>query len=229
MILLLGCNPQTLLYDCESTPIPEGTAVSELGIALDELIQNGAEYDFSGTVLVSKNGETVLHKSYGVAESEDCVPLTNDHAFWLGSLTKQFTATAILKLQEQGKLNVHDSISQYLDNVPADKERITIHHLLTHSSGLDTRYAADDIPDRTQATLALLEPSLVHEPGEQYLYANDGYNLLAIIIESVAKRPYDEYLLSRLRATPGSLRMAAPMTLSVIVRIFATMWMKASS
>jgi CubicO group peptidase (beta-lactamase class C family) len=203
LVLLVGCNRQTLFYDCDSMPVPAGTAVSGLGIALDDLIQNDTDYDFSGTVLVAQNGEVVLHKSYGVAQSEGCVPLTNDYAFWLGSLTKQFTAAAILTLQEQGQLNVHDPISQYLNDVPADKEGITLHHLLAHSSGLDTHYAADGIPDKTEATLALLEPSLVYEPGEQYLYSNDGYNLLAIIIESVAGRPYDEYLYEELFAPAG--------------------------
>lgn len=203
LVLLLGCRNQSLHYDCESAPIPQGTAVSELSVALDELIQTNIDYDFSGTVLVSQNGQVVLHKSYGVAQSEGCIPLTNDYAFWLGSFTKQFTAAAVLKLQEQGYLHVHDPINQYLDNVPADKATITIHQLLTHSSGLDTHYAADGIGDSARATVALLEPPLVYPPGQQYLYSNDGYNLLAIIIELVAERPYEDYLYEALFAPAG--------------------------
>ena len=75
--------------------------------------------------------------------------------FWIGSISKPFTAAAILKLQEEGKLSVHDSLHKFIQNVPADKQGITIHHLLTHSSGLANNYVADGITESTKNPIQL--------------------------------------------------------------------------
>ena len=91
---------------------------------------------FSGSVLVSKDGETVFGKGYGFANAEHQVPNTTQTKFRLGSITKQFTAMAILILQERGKLKVEDPVGKYIDDAPKAWEGVTIHHLLTHTAGV---------------------------------------------------------------------------------------------
>src|SRR5580765_4245601 len=91
--------------------------------------------DFRGNVLVAKGGAVVLRRGYGMADREGGVPYDADTVFSIGSITKQFTAAAILKLEMQGKLHVDDAIGKYLPGVPEDKRAITLHQLLTHTSG----------------------------------------------------------------------------------------------
>ena len=91
---------------------------------------------FNGSVLVAKDGNILLAKGYGLANAEHEIPNTPETKFRLGSITKQFTATAILILQDQGKLKVEDLIGKYLSDAPKAWEKVTIHHLLTHTSGI---------------------------------------------------------------------------------------------
>ena len=94
------------------------------------------EEKFSGSVLVAKDGEILLAEGYGLANAEHEVPNTPETKFRLGSITKMFTATAILILQERGKLKVEDPIGKHLPDSPKAWEEVTIHHLLTHTSGI---------------------------------------------------------------------------------------------
>ena len=153
--------------------------------AIDGLEQSGYE----GSVLVSRGDDLVYFRDSGVADAETCVP-----SYWIASITKQFTAVGILLLQERDVLNVNDSIADHLPDVPSDKSGITLLHLLTHTSGLQQRYAADGITDREAAQDALLAPELVTEPGAEFSYANDNYNLLAMIIEVASGEAYEEFL-----------------------------------
>src|SRR5579872_4726772 len=102
-----------------------------LGEQIDSYLVRLAGFGFSGSVLVAKNGKIVLLKGYGLASQSNEIPNTPDTVYDLASLTKQFTAAAILKLQMAGKLKVGDPISKYLPTVPPDKANITIHQLLT--------------------------------------------------------------------------------------------------
>src|SRR4051794_26370548 len=97
---------------------------------------------FSGSVLVTREGKVLFSKGYGLANAEHQVPNTPQTKFRIGSITKQFTAMAILILQERGKLAVEDRIGKYLDDAPEAWEGVTIHHLLTHTSGIHS-YTAD--------------------------------------------------------------------------------------
>jgi len=92
--------------------------------------------DLKGGVLIAKDGKVILNKGYGWADEGRKIPNTNKTIFDIGSITKQFTGAAILKLEEQGKLKTTDSITKFFKDVPADKADITLHHLLTHSAGL---------------------------------------------------------------------------------------------
>ena len=106
------------------------------GAKVDRYLARLQKIGFSGAVLVARNGEVILEKGYGFADRERRIPITPDTVFTVGSITKQFTAAAILKLEMQGKLRVTDRIGKHLPGVPEDKAGITLHHLLTHSAGL---------------------------------------------------------------------------------------------
>ncbi|MBF2004367.1 MAG: serine hydrolase [Chlorogloeopsis fritschii C42_A2020_084] len=155
---------------------------------------------FMGSVLVARAGEVLLSAGYGMANLEHNVPNTPQTKFRLGSITKQFTATAILQLQEQGLLEVQDSISNYLPDYPNGK-KITIHHLLNHTSGIPnyTEFSSFEQTKKIKVTLNDLitrfssEP-LEFTPGERYQYTNSGYVVLTKIIETVSGYSYADYL-----------------------------------
>jgi CubicO group peptidase (beta-lactamase class C family) len=155
---------------------------------------------FSGAALVAKDGKILLSKGYGMADYELDVPNTPKTKFRLGSITKQFTALAIMQLQEQGKLNVNHSISKYLPDYPQGK-KITIHHLLTHTAGIPnfTRFPEykniQILPTTPIKTMDLFKNKpLEFVPGEKHAYSNSGYIILAAIIEQVSGQEYEKYM-----------------------------------
>ena len=105
--------------------------------ALDEYFEKAAGLGFSGAVLAVKDNQVLLRNGYGWADEKRRIPITPEIVFDIGSITKVFTAIAIMQLEERGKLSTSDSITKYFSDVPADKTAITIHHLLTHTAGLD--------------------------------------------------------------------------------------------
>ncbi len=157
--------------------------------------------DFMGSVLVAKGGKVLLKKGYGMANIELDVPNAPDTKFRLGSITKQFTATAILQLAAQGKLDVQDKVSKYIDNSPAAWKDITIHHLLTHTSGIPNFTSFDDYAKRQRETVTPLQlvdrfkdRPLDFAPGSKYSYSNSGYEVLGVIIEKVSGEKYEDYV-----------------------------------
>lgn len=180
----------------QAKPTEDRKAVvsGELGAKLDQYLTRLARFGFSGAVLVAKDGKVLLQKGYGFADEQHGIANTTQTAFDIASLTKQFTATAILKLESQGKLKTSDLISKYLPNIPADKTGITIHHLLTHTSGFDADFTKGKNITREQFVTEILKMPLVAEPGKQHLYANSGYCLLAAIIEVVSNQPYHKFM-----------------------------------
>lgn len=159
---------------------------------------------FSGSVLVAKDGEIIHTQGYGLADKTNNIPITSNTVFTIGSITKQFTAAAILTLHSQGALNVNDPITRYFDNVPADKRTITLHHLLTHSAGFPGAIG-DDFAENTREQFIeqALQTKLLFSPGERYEYSNVGYSLLGAIIEKVAKTSYEVYLREQLFLPAG--------------------------
>ena len=153
-----------------------------------------AEKGFSGAVLIVKNKKILLNQGYGWANQKSKSRVKNNTKFYIASITKQFTASAILKLQEQGKLSIADSITKFFKDVPPDKQAITIHHLLSHTAGLAQNYAADGIENRDAAIKSILTQSLKNPVGEKFGYTNDDYNLLAAIVEIVSGQTYEKFL-----------------------------------
>lgn len=156
---------------------------------------------FIGSVLVARDGKVVFRKGYGMANVELDVPNDPETRFRLGSITKQFTAAAILQLQERGKLNVTDPVCKYFDPCPSAWSEITIHHLLSHTGGVPNFTSFPDympkmmLPVTTTEMIARFKDKpLDFKPGEKWNYSNSGYYLLGAMIEKAAGESYESFL-----------------------------------
>lgn len=168
-----------------------------IAAARASLVRLGAD-GFVGSALVACGDDVLLSEDIGVSPPPGRAP-----SYWVASITKQFTAAGILRLAEQGRLKLEDPIAAYLTGVPPDKRKITLFLLLTHQSGLPQAYAADGIIDREAAAHAILATPLASAPGEKFLYSNDNYSLLAILIEKVAGVSYENFLSHEIFAPSG--------------------------
>lgn len=181
-----------------NTTVTNTTADAALSAELDGYMTALAGAGrFAGTVHVARGDTVLLSKGYGMANYEFAVPNTPQTVFPIGSNTKQFTAAAIMKLQEQGRLNVTDPVMWYLPNATGWKD-IRIYHLLNHTSGIQSD-GAFLITDPTELTLPdamdlISAKPLTFEPGSSYTYSNNGYIVLSYIIEKASGMSYDEYL-----------------------------------
>lgn len=198
LLIALGCAASVSAQD---RPVVDG----ETGRALDEYLSRLERFGFSGGALAVRGKDVLLEKSYGLADRARRIPLTTDSVYNLGSITKQFTAAAVLTLETQGKLAVTDLASKYLGPVPDDKSTITLHHLLTHSSGLESDFSPTDYDPvgREEYVRRALQSKLLFTPGDGYEYSNAGYSLLAAIVEKVSGQPYEAYLTERVLKPAG--------------------------
>jgi CubicO group peptidase (beta-lactamase class C family)/pimeloyl-ACP methyl ester carboxylesterase len=156
---------------------------------------------FSGSVLIARNGKVLLSQGYGEADREKHLVNTAQTKFRIGSLTKQFTAMAILILQKKDKLNVHDRICTYLSNCPTSWQAITIHQLLTHTSGIPEFTQIPDflttqgLPSSPTQTIARFKDNpLDFQPGKKFSYSSSGYVLLGAIIERASGATYEAFI-----------------------------------
>jgi CubicO group peptidase (beta-lactamase class C family) len=156
---------------------------------------------FNGSVLVAHKGNVLISKGYGLANMECNSPNTPQTKFRIASLTKGFTSMAIMQLEEKGLLQVDQSLNQFIPDYPMG-EQITIHHLLTHSSGITNHTNLPHFNDKIRPLIWSIE-NLINEfkhyelefkPGERNAYCNSGYILLTFIIEQVSGQTYSEYL-----------------------------------
>jgi D-alanyl-D-alanine carboxypeptidase len=167
---------------------------------------------FSGTILLARKGAPIVAKGYGPANAEWDIPNTPRTRFRLGSITKQFTSMVVMQLQQQGKLKVQDPICQYLTPCPDAWKPITIHHLLTHTSGIPSytsspSYMATMMVPKTvdQMVAGFRDLPLEFEPGSQFKYNNSGYFLLGVLLEGVTGHPYERVLRDQI-FTPLGMR-----------------------
>ncbi len=169
---------------------------------IDEYMQALIKLDrFSGAILVAKDGKVIRSAAYGLANAEWNIPNQPDTKFRIGSITKQFTAMAIMMLQERGKLCVSDPMCEYVPDCPTRWQPITIHELLTHTSGIPDYVEFPDFPE-IQALPATPEELIARfrdkplrfTPGEKFEYCNSGYVLLGFIIERLSGQPYQDFL-----------------------------------
>jgi CubicO group peptidase (beta-lactamase class C family) len=155
--------------------------------AIDRWLRHEADSaGFSGVVLVERSGKVLLNRAYG--------HVARDNAFWIASATKQFTAAAVLRLVDEGKLALSDSIYHFFRSAPRRARAITVAQLLTHTSGIAASGVANGIGDRGEAVQAILSEPLEHTPGTTYHYEDEDYNVLAAIIEVVSGRPYEAFV-----------------------------------
>ena len=184
------------IADAQDTSATEaGVIQGELGKKLDDYMTRITPFGFSGALLVAKDGEIILNKGYGVAIRAREVSNTEETVLNTGSLTKQFTAAGIMKLEMLGKLDTRDPLSKHLEGVPPDKEKITLHHLLTHTSGVIGGTGDDYVmAQRDETVKKILEAPLEFQPGERFQYSNAGFTTLAAIIEKVSGQTYEAFL-----------------------------------
>lgn len=199
----------SLPVQASSAPI---TSSKQIAAKADEYLKASVKFDqFSGSVLVAKNGVPIFSRGYGQANIELNVPNTPNTVFKIASLTKQFTALAVMQLQERGKLNVNDAICRYLDDCPAAWQPITIRQLLTHTSGIPNFSSLPDWDEKLSIQpyekLAFVklfrDLPLQFAPGENYRYSNSAYYLLGLIIEKASGRSYQEFLRANIFAPLG--------------------------
>jgi CubicO group peptidase (beta-lactamase class C family) len=198
--------------------VPAQTATTLPAPSAPEIARKVEEYmnaamrinRFSGSVLLARDGQPIVSRGYGLANIENDVSNTPQTVFRLGSVTKQFTAMAILLLQERGKLSVNDPICKYLSDCPQTWQPITIKNLLTHTAGIPNY---TDFPDFTktaaaETTTAELITRFRDKPlqfalGEKFAYSNSGYYLLGAIIERVSGKSYPDFLQENIFAPLG--------------------------
>jgi CubicO group peptidase (beta-lactamase class C family) len=156
---------------------------------------------FMGSVLVARNEQILLDKGYGYANLEWQIPDSPEAKFRLGSITKQFTASCILLLEERGKLKTDDPVKKYLPDAPAAWDKITIYNLLTHTSGIpsftgfpdySSTEAAPTTPEKLVARFR--DKPLDFQPGEKWNYSNSGYVLLGYLIEKISGQSYKDFV-----------------------------------
>jgi len=177
------------------------SSARQITAKVDEYMKAAVEVErFSGSILVARDGQAIISKSYGMANIELDVPNTLNTVFRLASLTKQFTATAIMMMHERGKLNVNDPFRKYLTDCPAAWQPITIRQLLTMTAGIPNLRGPDlgpitGLPVSWEQWLTVMKKKpLDFVPGEEFKYANGGYTLLGFIIERQSGKSYGEFL-----------------------------------
>lgn len=204
LLLLLAVQPAVA-----AQPAP---ADAHIAAQAEAYLQAAVRHDhFTGAVLIARDGKPIFSKAYGMANHELGVPNTPGTAFQIASLTKQFTAAAILQLQEQGKLKTGDRACDYLAECPEAWQPITLRQLLTHTSGIRNYSSLPEWDEvlgrktyRPQELLDLVRAlPLEFAPGSAFKYSNSGYVLLGLVIERVSGQAYGAYLRERIFAPLG--------------------------
>lgn len=183
----------------ESKSLPSAEVVAAKA---DEYVKAQADANgFSGSVLIAKGDKVLFAKGYGLANAEFNISNTPQTKFRLGSITKQFAAMAIMILAEKGKLSLEDPVSKYIENSPEAWKDVTIHHLLSHTSGIPSftslpSYGASmPLPTTPTKTIDRVRAmKLEFKPGEKFNYSNTGYVMLGAIIEKVSGQSFEKYL-----------------------------------
>lgn len=192
LILVILSLAISLCSSCN--PIQENNeVVSNLNKYMAALEENTR---FQGVALVEKDGKVLIHEAYGMSDANGKIKNSRDTTFLIGSVTKQFTAMAILQLQEKGLLNVYDKLSKYIPDYPRGSE-ITLYNLLTHTSGIaeiDLFVLKSKEIKLENVINSIKDKPMDSEPGEKWSYNNSGYILLGYIIEKVSNLSLEEYL-----------------------------------
>jgi CubicO group peptidase (beta-lactamase class C family) len=193
---------------------------------MEQVVQSYvSDKTFMGSVLVARGDEILLSKGYGSANLEWNIPNAPDTKFRLGSITKQVTAAAILLLEERGKLTTGDPVNKFMPDAPAAWDKITIFHLLTHTSGIPSFTGFPDYqPQKPIATTTeklvarFRDKPLEFEPGEKYSYSNSGYVLLGFVLEKAGGESYQDFVQANIFEPLGMKDSGYDSNSAVIVR-----------
>lgn len=213
IILIIG----TLAY-------PANSADKDVAAQIDQLLADTFEPSEPGAaVIVMRDGQVILRKGYGMANLELGVPVAPEMVFRLGSITKQFTAAAILMLVEQGSLSLNDDIARFMPDFPTHGQTITIQHLLTHTAGIKNYTELPEFPSfwRNDLTLDELiglfkDQPLDFAPGEQWAYSDSGYVLLGAVIEKASGMSYAEFVQQRIFTPLGMTQSSYDTTARIV-------------
>ncbi|MFR3816231.1 MAG: serine hydrolase domain-containing protein [Turicibacter sp.] len=209
LMVIGGCSPQLKALNVVPKPEIEIVELESLEV-VNEIISPNYEplaesldaylldQSFNGVTLVASGDQIILLKAYGLAQVNEQEEMTVDHQFQIASVSKSFVAVSILQLVEAGKLTLDQTIDKYFPDMP-NAELITIHQLLTHTSGL---YSGDDLTNYSQVTTVdeIIAPAFkssnlyYEEPGTYSIYSNLGYDVLGAIIEQVSGQTYADYI-----------------------------------
>lgn len=194
-------NITALTLSLFAAPVLRGQAIAA---QLDSAMKVAEQAGFSGVVRIEREGVTLLEKGYGMANRERKIPFSDRTVVQIGSNTKDFTAVAILQLQERGKLSMADSLAEYFPGAPADKRAITIAQLMNHRAGFPIGIGGDFEPLKRMAFLErAMKTPLSFSPGSKEGYSNTGYSILAAIIEQLTGMTYDAYVHQNILAPIG--------------------------
>lgn len=198
VIAMVAASP--LVTSGQSALRPHEVLTGAEAKRVDDYLSRLVPYGLSGAVLIAKDGQVVMKRAYGMANRETSLPYDVDMVSCIGSVTKQFTGAGIMKLEMMGKLNTADLMSKYLPGVPADKAGITIHQLLTHTSGISGDLGGTDEEPITRDALVtkVLAAPLAAAPGQRFEYSNENFSLAAAIIERVSGQNYETFLRDQL-------------------------------
>lgn len=206
LLIAAACRVRPEPLGAFTVPVVATDSASvRLSQRLDDFMQTLAPHSFNGALLVEKNGKLVLAKGYGRSRAEE------GQAFELNSISntaffaQQVTAVAILSLQEQGSLQLSDSLSRFFENLPADKQGISLQHLLSHTAGFSDGAALADALDKQQFLEQLWQQPLQFAPGTDYHFSGAGYRLLAAVVEAVSGQSYEAFVRQRLLEPAGML------------------------
>jgi CubicO group peptidase (beta-lactamase class C family) len=204
---LRPCGPVALFLLLVPVAAPPQPGAVDRARRIDELLSRYHEYgQFNGVTLVAEDGQVAFEKAYGYANMEWKIPNTLHTKFRIGSLTKQFTAMLIMQLVQEGRLRLDGTVSEYLPYYRRDTGgRVTLHFLLTHSSGLPNYTSSPQFPVEARnpqrvadMVTRLCSGDLEFEPGTQYRYSNSNYIILGAILEEVTAKRYETLLRERI-------------------------------
>lgn len=198
-IVGIGLKPVQAPQTEKPARMPDADLVKDLDNQLQKVT---AEDSFSGTVLIAKNGNVIYNKAFGMADRDKKIPNNTDTKFAVGSMSKMMTSVAIAKLVQEGKLSFDDKLSKCLPGYPNKEvaEKVTVHHLLTHTSGLPDVFTPewdakkDQVKNVNDWLEFFVNKPLQFEPGKDWAYSNAGFVVLGAIIEKVSGKDYYTYI-----------------------------------
>ena len=197
-LLVLTLTATARAADAAQTPDANQDIVRKINEYMEALVKAGK---FNGSLLIARDGKVLVSRGYGMSNFELDVPNSPQTKFRIGSITKAFTAMAIMLLQQQEKLSVQDSICKYVSECPAGWQPITLHHLLSHTSGLAKHDKAGDYLKTAMMPMSVMQlidsfknKPADFKPGEKFDYNNNGYILLGYVIEKASGQSYEAFL-----------------------------------